>query len=155
MLSYKSDKTSRKTNMIKQPSSHSVHSSWKTMFAFLIHPTIYGSQVLSVMLQIPHVVTWYPLRKVEYFEETVAISAGLESLSSSLKVRFLRIFLLLTPSCKQLIIKNVDRAVTLFPLKRLPILLLSSNLRLLARLQTLPLPCRFVDPAGTLKPRRN
>ena len=70
-------------------------------------------------------------------------------------VRSLRIFLLLTLPYKQLIIKNVDQAVTLFPLKVLPILLLSQNLCLLARLQTLLLPRCFVDPVGGLKLQRD
>ena len=130
------------------------HSSQETAFTFLIHPAIYGSQVLSSALQIPRFLTWWPLRKVEHSEETVTISVGLESLFSSLKVWSLRMPLLLTPAYKLLIIKNVDQAVTLFPLEVMPVLLLSQNLCFLARLRTLLLP-RSVDPAGGLKFQRD
>lgn len=91
---------------------------------------------------------------MEYFEETVAISVELESLFSSLKVRSLKMSLLLTLPRKQLIIMNVVQAVILFPLEvsPLPVLLLSQNLCLLARVQTLP---RSVAPAGELKFQRD
>ena len=50
--------------------------------------------------------------------------------------------------------KNVDQAVTLFPLEVMPIRLLSQNMCLLARLQTLFLP-RSVDPAVGLQFQRD
>ena len=62
-------------------------------------------------------------------------------------------FLLLNLPHKLLIIKNVDQAVTLFPLEELPVLLLSQNLCF--NLTADPTPALPIDPAGGLKFQRD
>ena len=98
MCNSTSDKTSRRFNMIRQPSSHFILCSQKIAFESSIQLVVPGRQASSNKWQIPHIHT-----RVEHFGETIIIFVLLESLLSSKVMRSLTMLHLLTTSCVQLI----------------------------------------------------
>ena len=120
-----SDRITRRCNMIKQHCSHLIRRYQKTLYVASVQLMVPGIRALFNIIQIAHISTLQPLKRVKHFKGTVVIIALLDSSFSSEEIKSLMKFQLRTLFRMQRITNSVEPALPLFPQEVLLVILLS------------------------------